>query len=89
MVESYPNGKRKIARYVQFSPFPTVFSKELYCRHVKTRAWFGKCQDCDRERINHGPEIELDFERKWKNFVKRKKEKIIYDVIRKCTEPLK
>ena len=24
------------------SPFPTVFSKDLYCRQVKTRACFGK-----------------------------------------------
>ena len=24
------------------SPFPTVFSKELYCRHIKTRACLGK-----------------------------------------------
>ena len=23
------------------SPFPTGFSKDLYCRHVKTRAYFG------------------------------------------------
>ena len=24
------------------SPFPTVFSKDLYCRHVKTKACLGK-----------------------------------------------
>ena len=24
------------------SPFPTVFSKDLYCRHVKTRGCLGK-----------------------------------------------
>ena len=24
------------------SPFPTVFSKDLYCRHIKTRACLGK-----------------------------------------------
>ena len=24
------------------SSFPTVFSKDMYCRHVKTRACFGK-----------------------------------------------
>ena len=35
-------GKGEIARYEQMSPFPTVFSKVLYCRHVKTRACFGK-----------------------------------------------
>ena len=27
------------------SPFPTVFSKDLYCRHVKTRACLGKGQN--------------------------------------------
>ena len=31
-------GKGEIA----ISPFPTVFSKDLYCRHVKTRACLGK-----------------------------------------------
>ena len=24
------------------SPFPAVFSEDLFCRHIKTRAWFGK-----------------------------------------------
>ena len=33
-------GKGKIAQAI--SPFPTVFSKDLYCRHVKTRACLGK-----------------------------------------------
>ena len=35
-------GKGEIARYEQISLFPTVFSKDLYCRHVKTRPLFGK-----------------------------------------------
>ena len=36
-------GKREIARYVQaFSPFPIEFSKDLYCRHVKTMACLRK-----------------------------------------------
>ena len=35
-------GKGEIARYEQFLLFPTVFSKELYCRHVKTRACLEK-----------------------------------------------
>ena len=35
-------GKGEIARYEQFLLFPTVFSKYLYCRHVKTRACLGK-----------------------------------------------
>ena len=30
-------GKGEIARYEQFLLFPTVFSKDLYCRHVKAR----------------------------------------------------
>ena len=28
--------------FKQISPFPAVFSKDLYCRHVKTRACLGK-----------------------------------------------
>ena len=35
-------GKGKIACYEQISPFPTVFSKELYCKHVKNRVCLGK-----------------------------------------------
>ena len=34
-------GKGEIAHYKQFLLFP-VFSKDLYCRHVKTRACSGK-----------------------------------------------
>ena len=36
-------GKGEIARYEQFLLFPQVFSKDLYCRHIKTRACLGKC----------------------------------------------
>ena len=36
-------GKGEIARYEQFLLFP-VFSKDLYCKHVKTRACLGKDQ---------------------------------------------
>ena len=35
-------GKGEIAHYEQFLLFPTVFSKDLYCRHIKTRACLGK-----------------------------------------------
>ena len=35
-------GKRRNCSLRAISPFPTVFSKDLYCRHVKTRACFGK-----------------------------------------------
>ena len=34
-------GKGEIARHQQFL-FPTVFSKDLNCKHVKTKACFGK-----------------------------------------------
>ena len=34
-------GKGEIARYEQFLLFP-VFSEDLYCRYVKTRACLGK-----------------------------------------------
>ena len=35
-------GKGEIARYEQFLFFLTVFSKDLSCKHVKTRACLGK-----------------------------------------------
>ena len=35
-------GKRRNCSLQAISPFPTVFSKDLYCRHVKTRACFWK-----------------------------------------------
>ena len=35
-------GKRRNCSLRAISPFPTVFSKGLYCRHVKTRASLGK-----------------------------------------------
>ena len=36
-------GKGEIARYaVSNSPFPTLFSKDLYCRHLKTRVCLGE-----------------------------------------------
>ena len=31
-------GKGEIAGYEQFLLFPQCFSKDLYCRHIKTRA---------------------------------------------------
>ena len=34
-------GKRRNCSLRAISPFPTVFSKDLYCRHVKTRACLG------------------------------------------------
>ena len=35
-------GRGEIACYEQFLLFPQFFSKDLYCRHVKTRACLGK-----------------------------------------------
>ena len=35
-------GKGEIAQKRAVSPFPTVFSKDLSYRHVKTRACLGK-----------------------------------------------
>ena len=35
-------GKRRNCSLQAISPFSTVFSKDLYCRHVKTRAFLGK-----------------------------------------------
>ena len=35
-------GKGEIAHYELISPFPVVFSKDLYYRHVKIRACLGK-----------------------------------------------
>ena len=35
-------GKRRNHLSRAISPFPIVFSKDLHCRHVKTRACLGK-----------------------------------------------
>ena len=35
-------GKRINCSLRAIYPIPTVFSEDLYCRHVKTRACFGK-----------------------------------------------
>ena len=35
-------GKKRNCLLRAISLFPTVFSKDLYCRHVKTRACLGK-----------------------------------------------
>ena len=35
-------GKRRNCSLRAISPFPTMFSKVLYCRHVKTKACLGK-----------------------------------------------
>ena len=38
--------KRRNCSLRVISPFPTVFSKDYYCRHVKTRACLGKGYTC-------------------------------------------
>ena len=51
MAQSFPKGeentvgKGEIVRNEQFLLFPTVFSKDLFCRQVKTRACLGKGQN--------------------------------------------
>ena len=41
--EMLENKRRRRNRLLgAISSFPTVFSKDLYCRHVKTRACLGK-----------------------------------------------
>ena len=35
-------GERRNCSLRAISPIPTVFSKDLYCRHVKTRAYLDK-----------------------------------------------
>ena len=35
-------GKRRNCSLRAISPFPTVFSKDLYCRHIKNQGLFGK-----------------------------------------------
>ena len=47
MAERFPNGQKTLLEkdkliLEHFCPFPTVFSKDLYCRHVKTRKGKGK-----------------------------------------------
>ena len=35
-------GKKRNCSLRAISPFPVVFSKDLYCRHVKNQGLFGK-----------------------------------------------
>ena len=55
------NG-RKFSKWVEntvgkgeIAPFPTVFSKHLYCRHVKTRAYLGKDYNVGCSLFQFGP----------------------------------
>ena len=40
-------GKRRNCSLRAISPFPTVFSKGLYCRHVVVRACLGELQESE------------------------------------------
>ena len=44
MAESSTNGSKTMweKEKLLVTPFPTLFSKDLYCRHMKTRACLGK-----------------------------------------------
>ena len=44
-------GKGGIALNEESSHFPTMFSKELYCRHVKSRAYMGKSYETKASKI--------------------------------------
>ena len=43
--------KRRNCSLRAISPFPTLFSKDLYCRNVKTRACLGKAYAGDSTQI--------------------------------------
>ena len=55
-------GKRRNCTLRAISPFPTVFSKDLYCRRVKTRACLGKGWNmrlCGKWFIGNGSMMKL------------------------------
>ena len=67
-------GKGEIACYEQFLLFP-VFSKDLYCRHVKYQGLFGKRLKGfgfkKARQIDDGKIWKKNFERKQENAVKQ------------------
>ena len=50
-------GKRRNCSLRAISPFPIVFSKDMYCRHVKTRACLGKGVQCICKKCHLGQPI--------------------------------
>ena len=49
------SGKRRNCSLRAISPFPTVFSKDLYRRHVKKQGLFGKgLNPFSNSEINYG-----------------------------------
>ena len=45
-------GKRRNCSSRAISPFPTVFSKDLYCRHVKTQLVWERVKSLNSEKEN-------------------------------------
>ena len=48
-------GKWRNCSFRAISPFPAVFSKDLYCKHVKTRACLGKGINLLCQHLKHLP----------------------------------
>ena len=57
-------GKRRNCSLRAISPFSTVFSKDLYCRYVKTRACLGKAYT--KETLPHKRFIKFILSNSWK-----------------------
>ena len=53
-------GKVTNCSYRAISPFPTVFSKDVYYRHVKARACLGKVELCTVKNL-YFSELLLSF----------------------------
>ena len=51
------SGKRRNCSLRAISSFPTVFSKDSYCRHIKTRACLGKDLTKDLFSMLTSPEM--------------------------------
>ena len=67
-------GKRRNFSLRAISPFPTVFSNDLYCRHVKARACLGNCIFYLKKRASKNALIDnIGFPQYEKQFWKRSK----------------
>ena len=53
------SGKKRNCSLRAISPFPTVFSEDLFCRHVKNQALFGK-------RLTRGILFPVNKGQKWR-----------------------
>ena len=58
-------GKRRNCSLRAISPFPALFSKDLYCRHAKTRDFLGKGYLCTEKKSFHAAEGGLPLETLW------------------------